>query len=561
MWLIDATTIRLHFVEDPSTYEYAILSHTWEGGEVTFQDIANLEEATKKPGFAKIQKTCNLALERGITYAWVDTCCIDKTSSAELTEAINSMFQWYKLSAVCFAYLSDLPNCELRHNSSVLGACRWFTRGWTLQELIASKSIEFYDKQWNMKGTKLSLSTVLSRLTGVDEEIIRDSELVSTASVAKRMSWAASRQTTRVEDMSYCLFGIFDVHLPLIYGEGWKAFIRLQEAIILESSDLSIFAWKADFADQAIRGVLAFSPSEFRQAGDIQGLDDPLIIAPDFVITNKGVKIETFLRQRDGEYYMTLQCMDSKVRARDENQKVLAIRLLKTAHGYVRHRPTDLTIVSQAQKSTAKFLRTPSPEIKITSICIPKSISLAESRILHDRLVHGFSLKINALASYHHPTVTAQPQHLWDEGTYAFITECNEKFAGAVKLIVHPGGGFQFTRESITVFIFLGLASNIERTLQPWAGIYQDSPGLGLLYEDSNKKKVIVGPNFSTLPEMREALSPSATNNMSLPQTLTPVLEGRGGVKLPHVQLALTLSTDYHSPYARYQLIVSIRGE
>ncbi|KAH6720173.1 hypothetical protein BKA61DRAFT_594415 [Leptodontidium sp. MPI-SDFR-AT-0119] len=166
------------------------------------------------------------------------------------------MYQWYKVSTVCFAYLSDLPNCALRHNSSALGACRWFTRGWTLQELIASKSIEFYDRQWNMKGTKLSLSTVLSRLTGVDEEIIRDSELVYTASVAKRMSWAASRQTTRVEDMSYCLFGLFDVHLPLIYGEGWKAFVRLQEAIILETSDLSIFAWRVDFVDQAHRGVL-----------------------------------------------------------------------------------------------------------------------------------------------------------------------------------------------------------------------------------------------------------------------------------------------------------------
>lgn len=118
------------------------------------------------------------------------------------------------------------------------------------------QAIEFYDRQWNMKGTKLSLSTVLSRLTGVDEEIIRDSELVYTASVAKRMSWAASRQTTRVEDMSYCLFGLFDVHLPLIYGEGWKAFVRLQEAIILETSDLSIFAWRVDFADQAHRGVL-----------------------------------------------------------------------------------------------------------------------------------------------------------------------------------------------------------------------------------------------------------------------------------------------------------------
>ncbi|PVH88971.1 hypothetical protein DL98DRAFT_544031 [Cadophora sp. DSE1049] len=291
MWLIDTTTIRLHFIEDPARYKYAILSHTWKHGEVTFQEIACLGEAKKKPGFRKIQKTCGLARARGLQYAWVDTCSIDKTSSAELTEEINSMYQWYKLSSVCFAYLSDLPNGELLHNSSVLGLCRWLTRGWTLQELIASEVIEFYDQTWNLKGTKDNFSTILSRLTGVDEEIIRNSSLVSTTSVAKRMSWASGRQTTRIEDMAYCLFGLFDVHLPLIYGEGWKYFI----------SDLSIFAWRSDFEDQAIRGLLAFAPSEFRQGGNIQRIDDPLIISPDFVITNKGVKIETCLTKGDGD--------------------------------------------------------------------------------------------------------------------------------------------------------------------------------------------------------------------------------------------------------------------
>ncbi|KAH7409451.1 heterokaryon incompatibility protein-domain-containing protein [Cadophora sp. MPI-SDFR-AT-0126] len=307
MWLIDTTTISLHFIEDPARYKYAILSHTWEDGEVTFQDVACLKEARKKPGFRKIQKTCELAQARRLQYAWVDTCCIDKTSSAELTEAINSMYQWYKGSTVCFAYLSDLPNCDIDFDSSRLGLCRWFTRGWTLQELIASEVIEFYDQVWNFKGTKDGLSLCISHITGVDDEIILNSNLVVATSVAKRMSWASGRQTTRVEDMAYCLFGLFDVHLPLIYGEGWKAFIRLQEAIILESSDLSIFAWRSDLEDQAVRGLLAFSPSEFRQCGDIQRIDDPLIVSPDFVITNKGVKIETCLTNGDGDYLMSLQ--------------------------------------------------------------------------------------------------------------------------------------------------------------------------------------------------------------------------------------------------------------
>ncbi|KUJ11854.1 HET-domain-containing protein [Mollisia scopiformis] len=249
MWLLNTTSLQLEYVNSSEDQTYAILSHTWEDGEVSLQELANLEQANKKKGFSKIEWTCRLARERGISYAWVDTCCIDKASSAELTEAINSMFKWYKDSAVCFVFLSDLVPSASPMNEWGLDfqRCRWFTRGWTLQELIAPELVEFYDQNWNLRGDKSSSRSTLFDITGIDIEVLADSEKMATIPVAKRMSWASMRQTTRVEDTAYCLFGIFDVNLPLIYGEGPKAFIRLQEGIVQETFDLSIGrSWSTD---------------------------------------------------------------------------------------------------------------------------------------------------------------------------------------------------------------------------------------------------------------------------------------------------------------------------
>ena len=185
MWLIHTESLKLEFVDNPEDREYAILSHTWRSGEVSFQEMANLDIARTKPGFSKIERTCKLAQDRGLSYAWVDTCCIDKTSSAELTEAINSMFRWYKESTVCFVYLSDLPTVSdwllldrrmMWENSSPLGEhlpkCRWFTRGWTLQELIASKNVEFYDEGWHIRGNELSMRRQLWLVTGIEEGVL-----------------------------------------------------------------------------------------------------------------------------------------------------------------------------------------------------------------------------------------------------------------------------------------------------------------------------------------------------------------------------------------------------
>ncbi|KAK3364641.1 hypothetical protein B0T25DRAFT_599039 [Lasiosphaeria hispida] len=160
-------------------------------------------------------------------------CCIDKASSAELSEAINSMFTWYKSAAVCIAYLSDLPREPFYDVGKTLRQCRWFKRGWKLQELIAPRHMLFYNGSWSSLGNESSLAPYLSRTTRINALILQYAELLKSVSVGKRMSWAADRETTRVEDIAYCLFGIFGVNMPLLYGEGEKAFVRLQQELLV----------------------------------------------------------------------------------------------------------------------------------------------------------------------------------------------------------------------------------------------------------------------------------------------------------------------------------------
>jgi hypothetical protein len=234
-------------------------------------------------GFAKIAVCCQRALEDGFQYCWIDTCCIDKSSSAELSEAINSMFRWYKESSICYVYLGDVNentnhvDDATRHTSTssrfpTLEQSRWFTRGWTLQELIAPAVVEFYDAHWVEIGTKQSLREVIEKVTGIDGHIL-DGEDPRTCNAAVRMSWASRRETSRLEDEAYCLIGLFDVNMPLIYGEGRRAFRRLQEEIMRVEEDYTLFVWSATRffpADTApSQGLLAWAPSDFDQSYDL----------------------------------------------------------------------------------------------------------------------------------------------------------------------------------------------------------------------------------------------------------------------------------------------------
>jgi hypothetical protein len=206
---------------------YAILSHTWgaDSDEVSFK---NVTEGTgrNKTGYKKIEFCRGQAARHGLRYFWVDTCCIDKSSSAELTEAINSMFKWYRSAEKCYVYLSDVSTTERNQTGLSIQpwevafrASRWFTRGWTLQELISPRSVEFFSLEGNRLGDKKSLEHQIHEVTGVAIRALQG-KVLRDFSVEERMSWAEKRETKRGEDMAYSLLGVFEVHLPLIYGEG-----------------------------------------------------------------------------------------------------------------------------------------------------------------------------------------------------------------------------------------------------------------------------------------------------------------------------------------------------
>jgi hypothetical protein len=218
--------------------EYAILSHRWGAEEVTFKDMTD-GTSKVKAGYGKIQFCGEQARRDGLEYFWVDTCCIDKSSSAELSEAINSMFRWYQKAARCYVYLSDVSTGDRKASDasaectweSAFRASKWFTRGWTLQELLAPRLVEFFSRERNRLGDKGTLEQQIHEITGVPATALRQYSL-SQFNIDERFSWATSRQTTRGEDKAYSLFGIFDVQMPLLYGEGEvKAFQRLREAI------------------------------------------------------------------------------------------------------------------------------------------------------------------------------------------------------------------------------------------------------------------------------------------------------------------------------------------
>lgn len=310
MRLLNTTTIQLEEFPPDSVPPYAILSHTWGAEEVLFEDIRS-NTADRKATWPKVKETCRLSLERGLEHVWIDNCCIDKSSSAELSETINSMFMYYEEAAICWAYLADVPRGHaLEEQGSPLDQSRWFTRGFTLQELIAPSEIIFLSQDWHEIGTKRSLRRALFRITRIDEDILMNQKSLECVSVARRMSWAAHRRTTRPEDIAYCLMGIFSVNMPMLYGEGsTKAFLRLQEEIMKHSDDQSIFAWvNSDASSSSLHGLMATSPANFAGCSDIIPYQDWVPREP-YSMTNRGLQIALPLTPtKDGLYVALLDC-------------------------------------------------------------------------------------------------------------------------------------------------------------------------------------------------------------------------------------------------------------
>ncbi|KAF2818319.1 TPR-like protein [Ophiobolus disseminans] len=225
--------------DDNSAPLYAILSHTWTAGqEITYKELlAGI--GINKSGYAKLRFCGDRARADGLQYFWVNTCCIDKATSDELSTAINSMFRWYQRAARCYVYLTDVSVPEEVANpeayriswEQAFRHSRWFTRGWTLQELLAPASVEFFSHESKRLGSRISLEQEINEITKIPNRALRGQKLHE-FSVEERMRWAAGRTTTMKEDKIYCLLGIFSVFLPLIYGEGEHyATLRLKEEI------------------------------------------------------------------------------------------------------------------------------------------------------------------------------------------------------------------------------------------------------------------------------------------------------------------------------------------
>jgi hypothetical protein len=315
MRLLNTTTLELKEYFDNRIPKYAISSPHWEDGEVSLQDfiaIRRLEEPKYKPyagflelsmttpkdspGPKKIVKCCEIAASDSLEWVWIDTYCIDKNSSAELSEAIKSMYRWYAKAEICYAYLADVTTAvgaDLSRLFSTGQECgfdydeyialyeangdipvefrqsKWFTRGWTLQELLASNHLLFLTKNWTPFGTKFNVANKINAVTGIPMNTLGWGPVspLRPFSVAQKMSWAADWVTSRIEDIAYCLLGILGVNMPLLYGEGRRAFRRLQEELLKGPADETIFMWDRSGDDNG--ALLVPSPRVFKKCGEV----------------------------------------------------------------------------------------------------------------------------------------------------------------------------------------------------------------------------------------------------------------------------------------------------
>lgn len=310
--------LEIEEFDDIGIPKYAILSHRWGNDEPTLRDVER--GTTTKEGFKKVQQSCDMAKRDGIDYIWIDTCCIDKTSSAELSEAINSMYLWYFRAHRCYAYLADVP-------SKPFGESVWFTRGWTLQELLAPADLVFLDANWKVLGTKEGLQKEISSCTGIPVGILSGDEDLETCSIAQRMSWAAKRSTKRVEDLAYCLLGIFEINMPLLYGEGERAFTRLQEEIMRVSDDHSLFAWESP---DSRGGLLATSPVAFKGSGNVVQLNHINDSYNSLTLSSRGVYLDFQLIGR-GPQKLGFALLHCKERDGSNNQIAICVKDLTGA--------------------------------------------------------------------------------------------------------------------------------------------------------------------------------------------------------------------------------------
>jgi hypothetical protein len=208
-----------HIETEDRNIRYAIFSHRWQKDEVLFTDVADpdraLSEATRnKSGFVKLETFCRVALEHGLQHVWIDTCCVDRNSSADVSETTNALFKYYAEAELCITYLDDIEDHP--KDSYFLDRSMWFSESWNLPALVAPRDLHYYSQGWNKLGTKASLSRLTSQASRVPERVLVDPYSLDSICVAEKMSWAARRTTMRGEDRAYSLLGLFDVNMPLL---------------------------------------------------------------------------------------------------------------------------------------------------------------------------------------------------------------------------------------------------------------------------------------------------------------------------------------------------------
>lgn len=305
MRLLDTTTFQLA-PNSPSASKkerYAILSHRWVGSEITYEQLDAHTDALRAAGTTplsspqqeKIRGACQTARAMGIRWMWIDTCCIDKSSNSELSESLNSMFNWYRDAALCITYLADVTRKgDWKHEEDLTNDAGhpsvWFSRGWTLQELLAPRRLEFFDRNWDTLGDRAELAERIEEITGIQRRYLTretEDDDPRAACIAAKFSWIAKRQTERDEDMAYSMLGLFGVRMEPMYGESWEAFVRLQEKLLSRSTDESLFAWKMTDAGAGLEllsgvrtqhrekwaenewGLLAPHPAWFKDCGQM----------------------------------------------------------------------------------------------------------------------------------------------------------------------------------------------------------------------------------------------------------------------------------------------------
>ncbi|KAJ8518481.1 hypothetical protein ONZ45_g4467 [Pleurotus djamor] len=308
---------------------YAIASHRWDRQELAFVDREDLKsmEMKKQTAYAKFKGLCKAAEASGCRFVWIDTLCIDNTNAPELDESIRSMFSWYRNAYVCIVYLGQSDD------ESDIAKDTWFSRGWTLQELLAPKRIQFYSRDWNKLGMINRCSNEAYKESSPNDESNPESDpklhgedLGSESQLLKNISrvsyvslehlikplspcpelapvafrYISIRETTRPEDISYCLLGLLDVQMPIAYGEGSeRAFYRLQLACAQSSSDRALFDWRGE--PSRWNSMLACSPKVFKASRSIVqgvGFGDEEVLAHEnldeddsFTFTNSGLRI------------------------------------------------------------------------------------------------------------------------------------------------------------------------------------------------------------------------------------------------------------------------------